>query len=275
MYILRRVLTFLLYALLAFICEFVDSSLGMGYGTTLTPPLLLIGFNPLQVVPAILFSEFVTGILAAIFHHKLGNVSFDFGKDDKAVGGRLKFLGCLPRSEDAKVSYALIVLGILGVVCAVFFSLNVPKMVLKLYIGLMIFFIGIYIIFKINKPSRFNWRIFGIIAVLSGFNKGVSGGGYGPLVTGGQVVTGRGAKNAVGSTSLAEGIICLVGFLLYLLLKGNIEWTLASPLLTGAVLSTPLSAFTVKKIQERKMKLTIGWVTILLGIITIIKTFLK
>lgn len=138
----------------------------------------------------------------------------------------------------------------------------------------MIFFIGVYIIFKINKPSKFNWRNFSIIAILSGFNKGVSGGGYGPLVTGGQVVTGRGAKSAVGSTSLAEGIICLVGFLLYLFLKGNIEWNLALPLLIGAVLSTPLSALTVKKIQERKMKIIIGVVTILLGILTIIKTLI-
>ncbi len=262
---------FLLYALFAFVCEFVDSTLGMGYGTTLTPLLLLLGFSPLQVVPAILFSEFVTGILAAVFHHKFGNVSFDFGKDDRITSRRLRFLGYLPRSEDAKVSYILVVLGILGVVSAVFFSLNVPKIVLKLYIGLMIFFIGVYILFKINRPSRFNWKSFSLIAILSGFNKGVSGGGYGPLVTGGQVVTGRGAKNSVGSTSLAEGIICLVGFILYLLLKGNIEWKLALPLFVGAVLSTPLSAITVKKIQEKKMKLIIGYVTILLGLLTIIK----
>jgi uncharacterized membrane protein YfcA len=264
---------FFLYAFFAFVCEYVDSSLGMGYGTTLTPLLLLIGFRPLQVVPAILFSEFVTGILAAVFHQKFGNVSFDFGKDDKIVSRRLRFLGYLPRSEDAKVSYILVILGVLGVVSAVFFSLNAPKIVLKLYIGLMIFFIGVYILFKINRPSSFNWKGFSLIAVLSGFNKGVSGGGYGPLVTGGQVVTGRGAKNSVGSTSLAEGIICLVGFILYLLLKGNIEWNLALPLFIGAILSTPLSAITVKKIQERKMKLIIGWVTILLGIVTLIKIF--
>jgi uncharacterized membrane protein YfcA len=264
---------YFLFAFFAFICEYVDSTLGMGYGTTLTPLLILIGFKPLQVVPVILFSEFVTGVLAATFHQKFGNVSFDFGKDNKIVSRRLRFLGYLPRSEDAKVSYILVVLGLLGVVSAVFFSLNVPKIVLKLYIGFMIFFIGAYILFKINRPSRFNWKSFGLIAILSGFNKGVSGGGYGPLVTGGQVVTGRGAKNSVGSTSLAEGIICLVGFILYLLLKGSIEWKLALPLVIGAVLSTPLSAFTVKKIQERKMKLIIGLVTIVLGLLTIIKAF--
>jgi uncharacterized membrane protein YfcA len=51
---------YLLILPLAFICEFMDSSLGMGYGTTLTPLLLLMGFEPLQVVPAVLMSECVT-----------------------------------------------------------------------------------------------------------------------------------------------------------------------------------------------------------------------
>ena len=36
-------LVFLALALLAFMCEAVDSSLGMGYGTTLTPVLLAVG----------------------------------------------------------------------------------------------------------------------------------------------------------------------------------------------------------------------------------------
>jgi hypothetical protein len=60
----------------AFIYEYVDSTLGMGYGTTLTPVLLLVGFSPMQVVPAILLSELISGILAGIFHHFEGNVDF-------------------------------------------------------------------------------------------------------------------------------------------------------------------------------------------------------
>ena len=47
--------------LLAFVCELVDSSLGMGYGTTLTPILLLFGYDPIVIVPAVLFSEFLPG----------------------------------------------------------------------------------------------------------------------------------------------------------------------------------------------------------------------
>jgi len=263
-----------IYALLSFVCEYIDSSLGMGYGTTLTPLLLMLGFEPLQVVPAILLSEFAAGILAALFHHQYGNVSFDFRRDERIRKSRLSLLGYIPRSFDAKVTYVLTILGILGVLLAVFFSLNVSKFVLKLYIGVMIFVIGIYIILHINKQSVFSWRRFSIIAALSGFNKGVSGGGYGPLVTGGQVISGRSAKRSVGSTSLAEGIICFVGFFAYVFTRGKIYWVLALPLFIGSVLSTPLSAFTVKKIPEKMMKRIIGLVTISLGVLTIVKVFI-
>ena len=59
----------------AFLCEYMDSTLGMGYGTTLTPVFMLMGFKPLQIVPAILLSELVIGVLAGIFHHREGNVN--------------------------------------------------------------------------------------------------------------------------------------------------------------------------------------------------------
>jgi uncharacterized membrane protein YfcA len=65
--------------LLAFACEYVDSTLGMGYGTTLTPLLLLFGFGTKQIVPSVLLSEFVTGLLAGGLHHGLGNVRFTRG----------------------------------------------------------------------------------------------------------------------------------------------------------------------------------------------------
>lgn len=50
--------------ILAFFCELIDSTLGMGYGTTLTPVLMIIGFGPLAIIPCVLLSELITGITA-------------------------------------------------------------------------------------------------------------------------------------------------------------------------------------------------------------------
>jgi hypothetical protein len=70
------VMIIVIIVVLAFACEFMDSSLGMGYGTTLTPALMLFGFQPLQIIPAVLFSELLTGLLAGAFHHYHGNADF-------------------------------------------------------------------------------------------------------------------------------------------------------------------------------------------------------
>ncbi len=40
--------------LFAFAAEYTDSTLGIGYGTSLTPILLVLGFSPLEVVPVVL-----------------------------------------------------------------------------------------------------------------------------------------------------------------------------------------------------------------------------
>jgi len=61
-------------AAVSFAAEYVDSILGMGYGTTLTPVLLLIGFAPLEVVPALLVSQLLAGLLSGSVHHSMGNV---------------------------------------------------------------------------------------------------------------------------------------------------------------------------------------------------------
>mgnify|MGYP001161808277 CR=1 FL=1 len=61
---------------IAFACEFVDTSIGMGYGTMLAPILLLLGYEPSAVVPAILVSECFTGITGAYCHHTFKNVTF-------------------------------------------------------------------------------------------------------------------------------------------------------------------------------------------------------
>lgn len=61
--------------IIAFFCEFIDSSLGMGYGTTLTPLLLLFGYEAIQIVPAVLLSEFITGKCSTGFHLLFRNMT--------------------------------------------------------------------------------------------------------------------------------------------------------------------------------------------------------
>ncbi len=107
------------------------------------------------------------------------------------------------------------------------------------------------------------------MGLIASFNKGISGGGYGPVVVGGQMLSGINEKNAVAITSLAEGLTCIVGVIVFLLTKGATNWILAPYLVIGAVLSVPLAAFSVKIIKVRYFRVIIGIATLTLGILTL------
>ena len=115
--------------LLAFVCELVDSSLGMGYGTTLTPILLALGYEPIVIVPAVLLSESVTGVLAGLFHHEFGNVD-------------------LRSTTTIKIMLTLTGFSIVGVILATFLAVNLPSWVVKLYIGILVLSLGLFILFN-------------------------------------------------------------------------------------------------------------------------------
>ena len=77
---------------------------------------------------------------------------------------------------------------------------------------------------------------------VSAFNKALSGGGYGPLVAGGQMAIGIKSKNAVGITDLAEAPICLSGFLVWCWLQGFPPLDLAFAMCIGAGLAPAFRA---------------------------------
>jgi uncharacterized membrane protein YfcA len=242
------------FAPLALVAEYVDSTLGMGYGTSLTPILLLFGYSPLEVVPAVLLSELITGLLAAGLHHGVGNVDFRRG------------------SKDSRVALVLSLMSVAGAVAAVFLAVSLPTKTVKLYISAIVLMMGLLILVQRRALPFSWWRLVGIGAIAA-FNKGISGGGYGPLVTAGQIVSGVGTKSAIGITSLAEGITCAVGVVTFLALRPGTSWVLAPPLLTGAVLSVPLAALTVKRLPERSFRTVVGISVLILGGLSLYHAF--
>ncbi|MEA2075621.1 MAG: sulfite exporter TauE/SafE family protein [Euryarchaeota archaeon] len=264
---------FVSVAAAALLCEYVDASIGMGYGTTLTPLLLIMGFEPLQVVPAVLFGQLVGGLIGGFFHHKLGNIDLDFSQDE-AIKKRLRGLGYMPNSLDSKVVFILAVCGFVGALIAVFFAINISTLALKTYIAVMVLGIGITILIRRNRESRFSWTGLTAVGLLSSFNKGASGGGYGPLITGGQIISGREVKSSVGSTTLAEALVCIVAFVGYLLTNVDIYWTLAAATSIGSIIAAPFAAHTVKRVDTGKLKIAIGIVTSVLGTVILVKTFI-
>lgn len=245
--------TILFIFLAALFCEFIDSTLGMGYGTTLTPVLLLAGFSPLQIVPAILLSECITGFAAGIFHHRDGNLNLL--RDRRALRTVLLFGS----------------LSLIGAVGAVVLALRISEFWLTLIIASIIFAVGVLILATLKRRIRYRPLHLIVLGAVASFNKALSGGGYGPLVTGGQLVFGMPSKHAVAITSIVESFTCAVGLIAYLAMDQIVYWPLALPIVAGAVLSVPIATWTVKRLPDLYLRGGVGVTTCALGVVMLFK----
>ena len=239
--------------ILAFICELVNAVFGGGHGTLLAPLLLIAGYHPLEVIPPILLVEFVSGLFLGLAHHKVGNVSF-----------RLK-------SKHLKIAITLGICSLVGAILAVFLAISIPTFLMELYVGSIVLLMGIVILLTTNKHFKFSWKKILGLGIFAAFNKGLTGGGYGPLLTGGQLLTGANSKEAVSITPVAKSITCLVGFIAYAFTIEGMRWYLTPSLLIGSLISVPITAFVVKKVYEKSLRILIGVVTTVLGIATLVK----
>lgn len=246
--------TVLLAILLAsLVCEYIDSSLGMGFGTTLTPILLLAGFEPLLIVPAVLCSELVSGLAAGVMHQRDGNIDL------------------LTNPRARRTLLLLSVLSAAGALAAVLIAVRIPTTWLTAFIVTIVLAMGLITLASTQRPLQYRGGGILTIGLIAAFNKGMSGGGYGPLVTSGQLVCGMPAKEAVAITSIAEAFTCLVGLTAYMVLRGMPDWSLTLPLMAGALLAVPLATATVKRLSERHIRLAVGGLTLILGLVLLAK----
>jgi len=247
-------MTVILLIVLAFFAELIDSGLGMMYGTILSPLLIILGFNPYYVVPAILLSQGLGGLMASFRHNHFKNGDFKLG------------------SDDTKVALVISILGIVGVILGVWVGKSIPKEFLRLYISILCIIMGLIVISK--KRFKFNWK--GILAIgfVSSFNKAFSGGGFGPIVTSSQVILNRKEHNAISSTDLAEVPICISAFVLWVIAKGfpsnELLWSLIGGSLMGAFIG-PKLLYLIRNKNREVLTRVIGILVTLLGIISLFK----
>ncbi|MEW5896116.1 MAG: sulfite exporter TauE/SafE family protein [Nanoarchaeota archaeon] len=266
---------FLLIIAIAFICEWIDAGLGMGYGTILSPILIMMGFSPLISVPSILITQAIGGLSASFYHHRHGNVCFSIKSTNPVlIFKKIKEYGPVNAfkrgfSEDLKIVFFITSLGIIATIFAALVAGNIPKNILSMYIAIIVLIMGLLIGFGFTFTYS-TAKMF-IVGIVSAFNKGISGGGFGPLVTGGQVTLEQDHKKAIGCTTGAEFPICIAGFITYLIIKGFPGWELILPLGTGALFGGIIGPLTTKKINRKALKVIVALLLIVLGTLTLLK----
>lgn len=241
--------------ILSFFCGYMDASLGMGYGSTLTPLLLLLGYRPLEIVPAIIASQLAAGGIAAWAHHVIGNVDLH------------------PKNRAFRVALMLASTSLLGAPLGALIALYLPAQGFQAWVGSLICAIGIATLALKHSRFRFSWKRTIFLGFFAAFNKGSTGGGYGPVVMGGQLLAGVSGRNAVGIATLAESLTCVVGVAAYVFARGQVHWNLAPFLIAGAVAAVPFSTLTVAALRPHSLRSAIGVLTFTLGLLILLKAF--
>jgi len=225
---------------LAIIFELLDSAAGMGYGTAFTPILILLGYEPLQIIPVIMIQQACAGLIGAYMHKEYGNVEWRF----------------YPLSETGKLLLIISGAGVLAVtfsITTIYGVLKLGEVWVKFYVMLLLFAMGITALLNSKKSSIYRPKRMYFFGALAGFNKGIGGGGYGPVVTIGGILSGVPAKSMMAITAFSEGLVCIVSILVWFFWLNHgvvIDFILLPSMILGSILSVVAAPYTTRVLPE-------------------------
>jgi hypothetical protein len=228
---------------IAMIFEFMDATAGMGFGTAITPLLLVMGFDPKQIVPVVMIQQGVAGLIGTFLHAEYENVEWSFK----------------PMSETIKLWLFIAVPGILAVtisVTSVYAIFKMAKHWITLYVCMLLLGMGAISLYQgMSRPERpYRPKMMMFWAFLAGFNKGVGGGGYGPVVTIGGLMSGVPAKSMMAVTAISEGTVSTYSIIIWLLmLTGGvvIDYLLLPSMMIATILSAVVAPWATRVFPEK------------------------
>jgi uncharacterized membrane protein YfcA len=233
-------------AIVGFVAQLVDGSLGMAYGVTSTTLLLAIaGLTPALASTVVHISEVGTTLASGVSHWRFGNV--DWGKILWLAipGGIGAFVGAtvLVRFIDAAVAEPVV--------------------------AIFLFLLGAYVLarFAFNRTSNVAQDLpiprafLSPLGLIAGFLDAVGGGGWGPISTPTLLSSGRmEPRKVVGTVDTSEFIVALaasIGFLISLSFA-QVPWEVVGVLLLGGLVAAPIAAWIVRHLNARVLGTAVG-----------------
>lgn len=246
----------LLIALAGFGAQFVDGSLGMGYGVTSSTLLIAIGLAPAAASASVHLAELGTTAASAYSHVRLGNV-------DKTVLRRIAVPGAIGAFAGATVLSGL------------------STQAARPWASGLLLILGIYVLIRFARhrtvalrKGRPGTKLLIPLGLVGGFVDATGGGGWGPVTTPALMADGRMAPSrVVGTMNTAEFAVSLaasVGFILGLGIAA-IDWRILVPLLVGGVIAAPIAARITHILPMRIMGVAVGGLIIVTNSYTLLR----
>ena len=249
-----------IFAIIGFLAQLIDGSLGMAYGVTSSSLLLTFGMAPAIASASIHLSEVVTTAASGISHMKFGNV-------------------------DRQALSKLIIPGSIGAFIGACFLSNVPGDIVKPYISLFLLMLGIYVVirfvFKDKKSSdkknlNLSTKHAIPLGLIAGFADATGGGGWGPLTT--PILLSKNSNSArkvIGTVDTSEFAIAISATLGFLISLGwqDVNWLWVIALMLGGIIAAPIAAWLVKIMPSFLLGVLVGGFIILTNVWTLFKVW--
>lgn len=228
---------------IAMFFEFMDATAGMGFGTAITPMLLVIGFEPKQIVPVVMIQQGVAGLIGTFLHAEYNNVEWRFK----------------PMSETIKLWLYIAIPGMVAVafsVTSVYAIFKFTMVWITLYVCALLLLMGIISLYQgvSKREHRYRPKMMIGFAALAGFNKGIGGGGYGPVVTIGGLLSGVPAKSMMAVTAISEGTVSTFSIIVWLLMLSGgvvIDYLLLPSMMIATICSAVIAPWATRVFPEK------------------------
>ena len=247
---------FFSFALAGAIAQFIDGTLGMGFGVTSSTVLIFLGATPVAASSSVYFATIGTSLSSGIAHWREGNV-------DKVVLTRLAIPGAIGAFAGATVLTRISTESARGYMSTLLFLLGIV-LIIRFGFGM-----------RIVKPVKGRPRgyILSSLGGFAGFVTASGGGGWGPITTPTLLtLTKTHPRFVIGTVSAAEFLVAIAasaGFITAFITNpsndNKIELVVVGGLLLGGVLIAPFAAKLSGRLPHAPLGVIVGGLVLLLN----------
>src|SRR5580658_6736612 len=237
--------------LAGFLAQFVDGSMGLGYGTISTTFLLAYGVSPAIVSSRVHSARVFSSGVSGYSHHRFGNIN-------------------------KKLFRTIVIPGVIGAILGAtlaYFGKEYSNYV-RIPLSIYTIYLGYYIVRKAfarrkagDKVRRAGW-----LASIGGFMDAFAGGGWGTLVTSTLISKRKNPRYVIGSVCLAEFFVVLASSITFFILLRSIPLIDIAGLIAGGIIAAPIAARLAGKLPARTMFIAVGSLVILTSCTTFWKS---
>ena len=239
------------YVLVGFGAQMVDGALGMAYGVCSSTFLMSVGVSPAAASASVHVAEIFTTGASAIAHFSLKNIN-------------------------KRLFKALVIPAVLGGVVGAFLLSSFDGNMVKPFVNIYLFIMGVVIIRKALAPrvKRSKVKNLSLLALVGGFLDSVGGGGWGPVVNSTLLSKGKTPRLIIGTVNTVEFFLTFASAGVFTLFMGLQNVQIIIGLVLGGVVAAPFGAYLVGKVKTKPLMIMVGLLVCFLSLRTLYKVFL-